>query len=83
MTTDPPDEGLGIVAVDEEELESVYHNGDELNLLKKKEEQNVHFVGLSTLRFPVHSSKGFDRSAFMSINERNIERATSNGGPCW
>ena len=36
MTTDPPDEGLGIVAVDEEELESVYHNGDELNLLKTK-----------------------------------------------
>lgn len=32
MTTDPPDEGLGIVAVDEEKLESVYHNGDELNL---------------------------------------------------
>ena len=36
MTTDPPDEGLGIVAVDEEELESVYHDGDELNLLKKR-----------------------------------------------
>lgn len=33
VTADPPDKGLGVVAIDEEQLESVHHNGDELNLI--------------------------------------------------
>ena len=34
VTADPPDKGLGVVAIDEEQLESVHHNGDELNHLE-------------------------------------------------
>ena len=30
--SDPPDESFRVVAVDEQQLESVYHNQDELNL---------------------------------------------------
>lgn len=34
VTADPPDKGFGVVAIDEEQLESVHHNGDELNHLE-------------------------------------------------
>jgi len=34
VATDPPDESLGVVAVDEEQLEGVHHNSDELDHLE-------------------------------------------------
>ena len=37
MATDPPDESLGVVAVDEEQLEGVHHNSDELDLKQRHE----------------------------------------------
>lgn len=33
VASDPPNKGLGVVAIDEEQLERVHHNGDELNLM--------------------------------------------------
>ena len=35
MAADPPDEGLGVVAVDKEQLERMNDNGDELDLGRK------------------------------------------------
>lgn len=32
VAADPPDEGLRVVAVDEQQLECVHHDGDELGL---------------------------------------------------
>ena len=32
MASDPPDEGLGVVALDEEQLEGVQDDGHELHL---------------------------------------------------
>lgn len=37
VASDPPNKGLGVVAIDEEQLERVHHNGDELNHLKSGE----------------------------------------------
>jgi len=34
MATDPPNKGLGVVAVDKEQLEGVHHNSDELDHLE-------------------------------------------------
>ena len=35
MATDPPNKGLGVVAVDKEQLEGVHHNSDELDLITR------------------------------------------------
>lgn len=35
MHADPPDEGFRVVAVDEEQLEGVHHDGDELDHLER------------------------------------------------
>jgi hypothetical protein len=43
---DPPYEGFRVVAFGEEELESVEHDSDELNLREGREEQ---LVGLNTI----------------------------------
>lgn len=41
MAADPPDESLGVVAIDEEELEGVHDNGNKLNLIEKKRTNTV------------------------------------------
>ena len=36
MATDPPNKSFGVIAVDEEQLECVHHNGDELDLKRRQ-----------------------------------------------
>lgn len=44
MAADPPDESLGVVAIDEEELEGVHDNGNKLNLIERKKNKHGDYV---------------------------------------
>ena len=44
VTANPPNESLGVVAVDEEELEGVDHNSDELHLMTQEKTNDATHI---------------------------------------